>query len=190
MDVNKEVDRLEKAVKRGDEDSAVEIDTNLAVYESVIKDGLFRMPKEHSETMGFYFQDWLMNLFDELIFIAMIVFSFQIENQFLAILLGGSGSVFLIGTFFSRRQYVRFLSNDIWRMRKEKMLANDFKLQLNYIQKSRAEHIDFLERVRVKRIGNGTNDFISQLFQKYPENKQENINENESQKDIEPPKQE
>lgn len=184
MDVNKEVDRLEKAVKRGDEDAAIEIDTKLAVHEHDIMQALSAMPKEHHETMGFYFRDWFMNLFDEFIFIVMIVVAFNVENGLLSIFLGGTGALFLIGKFFARRKYVQFLSNDIWRMRNEKMMANQYKMQLVYIQNSRREHADFLENARGKNGG----DFLSQLFSvKSPEELKENESEDERQKDTDPP---
>lgn len=154
MDVNKEVDRLEKAVARNDLDAVVEIDTNLAVYERLLSEGLYTMPKEHFETMGFYFRDWIMNMFDEIIFIAMIVVAFKMQHELLAIILGGLGIFLLVSTFLSRRQYTKFFAGDLWRMRNEKIMANNYKLQLNYIRKTRMEHADFIEKALKEKVGN------------------------------------
>jgi len=189
MDVNKEVDRLDEAVKRGDEDEAVLIDTKLAVYMHDIKEALSSMPKEHAETMGFYFRDWFMNLFDEFLFIVMIVIAFNIESELLAILLGGTGALFLIGRFFARKEYVQFLSSDIWRMRKEKMMANNYKMQLNYIVQSRAEHAEFLEQARDKKINEDANNFLQMFGVRNEEIEKELIDEDAGQEDTEPPEQ-
>jgi len=152
MDVNKEVDRLEKAIGRGDEDEAIEIDNKLIIYGYGIRKELSSMAKEHADTMGFYFRDWIMNGFYELVYLFMIVVAFYVKNELLAVLSGGVGAVALIGTFLSRRQFAQFLSSDITRMRQEKIMANNNKLQLNYILSSRVEHTDFLEKARAEKM--------------------------------------
>jgi len=145
MDVNKEVDRLDRAVKRNDIDEAVEVDTNLAVREQLIVKTLESMPLEHSQTMGFFFREWIMKTWDDIIFILMIVFSFQIENELGSILLGGAGLLLLVMSLMGRMKFSQFVTKDISRMRDEKMMGNDVKMQLNFIRASRKEHETFIE---------------------------------------------
>lgn len=153
MDVNKMVDSFEKAIKRNDVDEAVVIDTKLAIYEQQIVETLKPIPAEHSETMGFYFRDWIMNNFDEFILIGLIAFAFLVvENQVISWLLGLTGAFFLVTGFLRRRHYAGFVAKDLWRMRNEKMAARDFQMQLNYIRECRHENSEFIQQAIIQKL--------------------------------------
>lgn len=184
MDVNKEVDRLEKAVKRNDGDAAIESDSRLAVFEKQVTDGLTSMPKEHAETISFYFRDWIMRTFDEVVYILIIILGFNVtNNDFASFLLIGVGAALLLGTFVSRLSYQKFCAGDMERMRKEKIIANNYKMQLNYVRQSRAEHSKYIDRVLEEKMRDvPMTNIFSNIFKEIRE-KQTDVHE--TQKDSE-----
>lgn len=151
MDLKTLLENLDNAVMRGDEDEAVRIDTDLAVHERVISDALIRMTKEHDETMNFIFREWVMNNFDQSIYIVLILLAFFINTTFIAIGMGLIGAICLISSVWSRKEYAKFASQDLWRMRKEKMMAQEYKRELNYIREYRFKHNAFLEGSRERK---------------------------------------
>ena len=146
------IDSYENAIQRKDVEEAIVIDTKLAIYEQKLLETLKPIPTEHSETMNFYFRDWIMNQFDEFIFLAMLVFAFFIESQLIAWILGLIGGFFLVTSFISRRRYAGFVAMDVWRMRNEKMAARDFQMQLNYIRECRHENSEYIQQAVMDKL--------------------------------------
>jgi len=167
MNLNQEVDKLDQAVKRNDVDEAVIIDTRLAMYEKQLMDGLTAMPREHAETMGFYFREWIMNCTHEIIYGLMITISFIVDHTLASFFIGGTGAILLLSSIISRRKYAEFYGNDIKRMCKEKMIADNYKLQLNFVRSSRMEHSEYLDGALQDKLENNgdMSSVFSRLFQ-------------------------
>ena len=156
MDVNKLVDDLDRAVERDDAESAFGYDTQLAGIQAALQNSLNNMPGEHANTMGFYFRDWLMNLWDEFMFVLLIILAFNVESELLAIILGivGLGGIFI--TLYGRRHYAVFMSTDIMRMRKEKMMSAHYRLQLQQITEVRTKHSGYIDEYLKEQVKDST----------------------------------